>query len=172
VIVGAEDRGQGQGGAGAVHQAVLDLQDERLTTPFKPVDKREPPQRAAPVEVLLCEVSVQTVELRIPTGGRERSLAKVVVKVEGGRIHKHGVVEAEGDRFHDQPELRQCVQSHGHVAAEVVEGEAHRCSLGGPGWAEDGECHGVHGVFGKLHGEKAGIETGEATHSHVVPVHR
>jgi hypothetical protein len=72
----------------------------------------------------------------------------MVVEVEGGRIHEHGMVEAEGDRFHDEPERGQRVQSHGNVAADVIEGETHGCSIAGAGWPEDGECHGVHGLFG------------------------
>jgi hypothetical protein len=140
---------------------VLDLEDKRLTAVFQPVDKGELPQRVAPVEVLFSEVSIQTIKLRIPTRSGQYCVGEMVAKVERAGVHEHGVAEAERHGLDDQTELRHLVQSPGHVAADFVKCERHGCSVHVAWWAEECECHDVHGLLGQLQGKIAGVETRE-----------
>jgi hypothetical protein len=89
----------------------------------------------------------------------------MVVKIECAGVHEHGVAEAERDVLDHQTELRHLVQSPGHVAANVVQCERQGCSVDVAWWAEERECHDVHGLLGQFHGKIAGVETREAAHS-------
>jgi hypothetical protein len=144
---------------------VLDLEDKRLTAVFETVDKGESPQRAAPVEVLPREVSVQTIKLRIPTGRGQYCVGEMIVKIEREGVDEHGVAEPERDGLEDQAELRHLVESPGHVPADVVKRERHGYSVHVAWRAQERECHDVHGLLGQLHGEIAGVESREPPHS-------
>jgi hypothetical protein len=144
---------------------VLDLEDKRLAAVFQTVDKSESPQGAPPVEVLLREVSVQTIKLRIPTRSGQYCMGEMVGKIERAGVHEHGVAEAERDMLDDQTELRHLVQFPCHVTAHVVKRERHGCSVPVACWAEERERHDGDGMLGHLHGKVAGVETREGAHS-------
>ena len=105
-LAGGEDPGQRGEGGEAVHEGVVDLQNDRLAAPCEAVDQRHLPQGAAPVEMVLSQPRAQRVELAIAPGLGQDGMTDVACQIEGRVLHEDRVADPEGHRHDPPPECR------------------------------------------------------------------
>ena len=114
-------------GAGdAVHEAVVELRDQRHLAADDAVDVPHLPQRPAPIELVAHEHAEEVADLPPPARRRDRDAAEVLVDVEVLVLDPHRPVEVERDLLELPAELRHPGQSLQERAPDLVEPEAIR----------------------------------------------
>ena len=114
-------------GAGdAVHEAVVELRDQRHLAADDAVDVPHLPQRPAPIELVAHEHAEEVADLPPPARRRDRDAAEVLVDVEVLVLDPHRPVEVERDLLELPAELRHPGQSPQERAPDLVEPEAIR----------------------------------------------
>jgi hypothetical protein len=151
----------GEDGVGrhAVGQAVLVLEDHRLTATFEPVDQGRLPQGMSLVQVSFGDPGEQGVQGGGVTGGRNPFVTKVEGEVEIGIVDHDRMVEAQRHPHHPPPERRKLIEAILQVGSQIIEG--HRCAVGG---SQHTDRHGVHGLTGQVHVQEPGIFSRQAHH--------
>jgi len=143
---------------------VVDLQHQALAPAVESIDHREPPEWVAPVERPLGEGGVEPVQLIRPAGRRQGRLFEMAIELELRVFDQHWMVEPQGDPLEARPELGKFVQPGGHVTAKVVHRHRDRHPAGTPRRPQDGQGHRMHGLQGRLQGEKPGVHATQAAH--------
>ena len=90
----------------AVHEAVVELGDQRHLTADDPVDVPHLPQRPAPVELVAHQHPEQVADLAPAAGRGHGDAPEVLVDVEVLVLDPHRAVEVERDLLQLPPELR------------------------------------------------------------------
>ena len=125
-VLGRSRREVGQqldepGPRGAVHQAVVDLPEQRNASALQALDESHLPQRARAIERLREEQACQIGEFALATGRGHGHPMDVLAEVELRGLHPVGPVESQRHLLQPPGETRAQRQALGHELDEAVE---------------------------------------------------